>query len=148
MKKVVLLIVFTVFVTSNSFARGKIPVCFPCEKVELVKDLPDDESLKEGSSYLNLGYYFEEYGIIYIPAWISSKKYVLMNDGDTYYDLTDAQVKELESKYSLDLSSNPLSLWKKIGGKLIYLLVIGFLIWGQFSKNSEEEEEQVAPTKL
>ncbi len=147
MKKIILFVVFAVFITTNSFSRGKIPVCFPCEKIDLVKDLPDDELLKQGTSYLNLGYYYEEYGIIFIPAWLSSKKYVLMNTGgSTYYDLTKEQITELETKYDLDLTSNPLSFWKKIGGKLIYIVVIGFLIWGQFSKDPEDEnEEQTTP---
>ncbi len=143
MKKIVLLITFTVLFANEAFAkRGRIPVCIPCEKIALVKDLPNDENLKEGSDYLNLGYLYEEYGAVWVPAWNTKGKYVLINEDETvYYEITDAQLAELKTAYNLELAEHPISFWKKIGGKLVFLLVIGLIVWGKFSSNDEEEEE-------
>ncbi|CAL2076982.1 conserved exported hypothetical protein [Tenacibaculum sp. 190524A05c] len=143
MKKIVLLITFTVLCAHQAFAkRARIPVCFPCEKLALVKDLPNDEGLKEGTNFLNLGYLYEEYSAVWIPAWNTKGKYVLINEDETvYYEITDAQLAELETKYNLELSEHPLSFWKKIGGKAVYIIIIGLIIWGKLSPDNEEEEE-------
>ncbi|MCH2034513.1 MAG: hypothetical protein MK202_13465 [Tenacibaculum sp.] len=144
MKKIVLLITFTVLFANEAFAkRGRIPVCIPCEKLELVKDLPNDENLKEGSDYLNLGYLYEEYGAVWVPAWNTQGKYVLINEDKTvYYEITDAQLAELKSTYSLELATHPLSFWSKIGGKLVFLVVIGLIIWGKISPDKDEDEDE------
>lgn len=144
MKKIVLLITFTVLFANQAFAkRGRIPVCFPCEKLELVKDLPNDENLKEGTDYLNLGYFYKEYSAVWIPAWNTKGTYVLINEDQTvYYEITDTQLTELKTKYNLELADHPLSIWKKIGGKAVYLVIIAFILWSKFSPEKEEEEEE------
>jgi len=149
MKKIILLIAFTVLCVNQAFAkRARIPVCFPCEKLALVEDLPDDENLKEGTDFLNLGYLYEEYSAVWIPAWNKKGKYVLVNEDETlYYDLTEAQLAELKTKYNLELSSHPLSLWKKIGGKIVYILLIGFIVWSKLSPDDEDEEVEEQPTQ-
>lgn len=140
MKKIILLLFVAFFANEAHARRGRIPVCFPCEKIATVQDLPNEDSLKQNGSFLNLGYLHNEYGIIFIPAWNSGGKYVLVNNDESiYYDLSEAQLEELKKTHNLELSSNPLSFWKKIGGKLIYLIVIGFILYGQFSKGDDEE---------
>jgi len=146
MKKILLLTIFTLFITSYSHARAKIPVCIPCEKLHEVQDLPNDEALLESGSYLNLGYLYNEYGAVFIPVWNTSGRYVLINEAKTvYYDLTEEQLLAYKEAYKLDLPSNPLSFWKKIGGKLIFLIIIGFILYGKFGKDPEEEEGETPP---
>lgn len=141
MKKILLLSLFTLFLTSYSFARAKIPVCMPCEKLAEVKDLPNDESLLESGSYLNFGYLYEEYGVVWIPAWNTKGRYVLINEAkDSYYDLTDEQLTAYAEAYDIDLSANPLSFWNKIGAKIIYLILIGLIIFSYMGKDSDEDE--------
>jgi len=141
MKQIISLAFIALFATQAQ-ARKRIPACIPCEKIALVEDLPNDEALKEGGSHLNLGYLYKEYGIIFIPAWNTDGKYVLTNEGETtYYDITDEELEGIKKKYNLEISSSPLSFWKKIGGKIIYLIVIGLIIYGKFSPDDEEEEE-------
>jgi len=142
MKKLILLTIFSLFLSTYSFARGRIPVCMPCEKLEEVKNLPDDESLLESGEYLNLGYLYDEYGAVFVPAWNTKGRYVLINEAKTiYYDLTDEQLANYAKTYDVDTSGNPLSFWKKIGGKLIYLVLIGFAILSKLGKDPDEEEE-------
>ena len=141
MKNIILFLFFSFFVTTYSYARAKIPVCIPCEKIEVVKDLPNDKALLESGSYLNLGYLYEEYGAVFVPAWNTKGKYVLVNEAKTaYYDLTDDQLAQYTETYKLNLSDNPLSFWKKIGGKIIYLIFIGLIIIGKFGKDPEKGE--------
>lgn len=143
MKKIIFLTFFGLFISAYSYARKRIPVCIPCEKIEEVKDLPNDESLLESGSYLNLGYLYEEYGAVFVPVWNTTGKYVLINEAkDTYYDLTDEQLTEYSTAYNLDLSENPLSFWKKIGGKIVFLILLGLIIIGKFSKDPEKEEKE------
>ncbi len=140
MKQIIVLIFISLFAIKTN-ARARIPVCTPCEKADLVEDLPNDETLKEGNEYLNLGYFHKEYGIAFIPAWNSDGRYVLVNeDESTYYDIDESQLAELKQKYNLDLSSNPLSFWKKIGGKLVYLIIIGLIIYGKMPSKDEKED--------
>ncbi len=141
--KQLLLITAAIFFTTNIYARRRrIPACLPCEKIHLVEDLPNDESLLEQGSYLNLGYLYEEYGIIFIPAWNKEGKYVLTNEDETtYYDVSEDELAKLKEQYNLELSPNPLSFWKKIGGKIIYLIVIGLIIYGYLGKDDDEPEE-------
>ena len=150
MKKIILLTIFALFVTTYSFARRgiPIPVCMPCEKLEEVKDLPNDETLLVSGSHLNLGYIYEQYGAIFVPVWNTSGRFVLINESKTtYYDLTDEQLTEYQKAYDLDITSNPISFWGKIGGKLIVLLLVVIIVYLQFSKDPDEEEEE-KPTSL
>lgn len=141
MKQIILLFFISLF-AFKAHARAKIPVCIPCEKIALVKDLPDDEYLQQDGSYLNLGYLHKEYGIIFIPAWNSGGQYVLTNeDKSMYYEIDEKQMAEIKEKYNLEFSSNPLSFWKKIGGKLIYLIIIGYFVYSKFFSSDDEDEE-------
>lgn len=140
MKKAILFTLFALFISVKSFARKRIPVCLPCEKLEEVQDLPNDESLLEAGTYLNLGYLYKEYGAVFVPVWNTSGTYVLINEDKTlYYEITEAQLEELKKTYNLELKPHPLSFWKKIGGKLVFLVVIALILYGKFGKDSDEE---------
>lgn len=144
MKHILVLSGVLLFAFNLQAKRFRIPVCFPCEKIATVQDLPDEENLKEAGSYLNLGYMYKEYGILFIPAWNEKGRYVLTNEDESvYYDLKEEELNELAKKYNVELSSNPLSFWKKIGGKIIYIILIALIVYGYFSKDEEEEVKNV-----
>ena len=76
---------------------------------------------------------------VFVPAWISDGRYVLTNEAqDTYYDLTDEDKTYLQEQLKVELSKNPLSFWKKIGGKLVYLVLIGLLVWGNIPSKEND----------
>lgn len=140
MKKIFLTSLLFVLTITLSHARAKIPVCFPCEKITKVTELPNQDQFKdEHGKKLFLGYMYQEYGIIFIPAWISDGKYVLTNEAeDSYMEINPEDKKFFETELKVDMTKNPLSFWKNYGGKAIYLLIIGIIVFGMFSKNDEE----------
>lgn len=141
--KTLFTLLLTVGLFSNAMAkRGiPIPVCFPCDEIHTVEELPESENLiGEDGKKLNLGYMYKEYGVVWIPIWNTEGVYVLTNEAeDTYYDLVEADIEELKTVHNVEISSgNPLSIWKKVGGKVLLLIIAGFLIWGQFSGDDDE----------
>ncbi len=143
MKQIILLLFIALLANKVHARKGiPIPVCFPCEEISLVKDLPDDEELKQGNSFLNLGYIYEGYGVLFVRAWNKKGRYVLTNKEKTvYYEIDENQLEGIKQKYNLELSSNPISFWKKIGGKLIYMIIIGLIIYSKFFSKDEDEED-------
>lgn len=141
-RKILLALVVTFLATSSLSARIKVPVCFPCESAESVKDLSSDEELtKVIGTELNLSYLYNQYGAIWIPIWNSEGEYVLMNEDKTmYYEIDDDTATYLKEVYDIDIANieNPLSFWQKIGGKLAFVLIIGILIWGNIPNKKSE----------
>jgi hypothetical protein len=85
MKKILLsLVVLTAF-TAN--AKVKVPVCFPCETIESVQELPKESEIHTmAGETVNIAYFNNEYGAIWVPVWNSNGKYVLSNiSNSTYY---------------------------------------------------------------
>lgn len=122
-------------------AKIRIPVCFPCENIAVVKDLPENDDFKDDQgNALKLGYMYKEYGIVFIPVWNSEGKYVLTNESaDSYLDLSETKLQSIKDAYKLDLSSgSPLSFWKKIGGKILTLFIIILFIWGSIPSKKND----------
>lgn len=150
MKKLLILLFFVLFASFDAHAKAgiPIPVCFPCQSISVVEELPDEDALKQDGQYLELGYLYEEYGILFISLWNTDGQYVLCNkDETTYYEVSEEQLKELETKYNLDTGGNPLGLWKKLGGKLILLVLIGIGIFSAFSKSDDKESKENTESK-
>ncbi len=128
---------------SNLSAKGiPIPVCFPCEELTTVEELPASEDLLgEFDEKLNLGYLYEAYGALWIPVWNQEGQYVLVNEAeDTYYEVEADYIAELQELHGFEVpSGSPLSLWKKVGGKVILVFVLGLIVWGQFGSSDEDE---------
>lgn len=144
MKKLLFVLFFILFATVNAQAKAgiPIPVCFPCESIEVVEELPDEDALQQDGQYLELGYLYEEYGILFLSFWNTSGKYVLTNKEETaYYEVSEEQLQELKKTYNLELSENPLGIWKKLGGKMILVVLIGIGIFGATKKSKNEENK-------
>jgi hypothetical protein len=151
MKKTNLLfiVLFLSLVSVNYMsARAKIPVCTPCEKASKVENAPKLEWFKsDKGEQLHLVYLYNEYGAVWIPVWNEDGKYALANEAeDLIYDLEAAETAELKDKHKLDATVSPLSFWNKIGGKLLLVGIIGFLVWGQIG--GKKMDEEVQPTSL
>lgn len=141
--KTLFTLLLTIGLFLNANAKGiPIPVCFPCEEIHTVQELPDSEDLiGESGEKLNLGYMYAEYGVVWIPVWNTDGTYILTNEAeDTYYEIDEEFIAELKEVHGVEIpSGNPLSLWKKIGGKVLIFIIAGFLIWGQFGDDDEDE---------
>ena len=147
MKPVLLLLCASFsFFTSHARKGIPIPVCFPCEKIITVKQLPTDDKFKDDKGgKLNLGYIYKEYGALWLPVWNNDGRYVLTNvKEDTYYDLSAEEITMLKQEDKIDIpSGSPLSFWKKIGGKLIVGTLLAFLIWGMLPSKNKKEVQPV-----
>lgn len=145
MKKLLFILFFVVFASANAHAKAGIPIpaCFPCTSMDIVQELPNEDSLKQEGQYLDLGYLYEEYGILFISIWNTDGQYVLCNEDKTiYYELSEEKLQQLKETHKLDVEENPLGLWKKFGGKIILLVLIGIGIFGAFSKSDDEESKE------
>ena len=140
------LIILFLFLSLNSSFAGSvpIPVCFPCEYIADVKTLPADSSfLGEFNDHLNVGYRHKQISILWVPLWNYEAEYCLTNENkDTYYDILPAEKKILAAKHKIDFDSNPLPFWDKIGGKLVWGLLILLALYGSFGRKKEEAEPE------
>jgi hypothetical protein len=140
MKKTILTLALfsALFLTANT-AKGVI-FYSNGEKVEVVKTLPEDVIIED--AHFNLGVMYEQFAIFWIPMWnYGETKYVLINDKkDTYYDLSEEDVEDLCTEFNIDVPKKPtIGFWNKIGGKLIWCVVIVAAIYGWWISRKDNE---------
>ncbi len=146
MKKIFLfaLLSFTFFI--NSMAGGiPVPYCSKCEYITIVADLPDSSEFysEEYKGYMDIGYKYSQFWLVWLPLWNSDGEYVLTIKGqDVYFDITPAKVKRLAATYNLTLPDNPIPLWDKIGGKAVIGLVIVIIILLNFVKGKKKDKNE------
>lgn len=151
MKKTILLtLIIALFAINSVSAKAKIPVCFPCETLKTVQELPaDSEIQKLAGQKVNLSYINDEYGILWMSLWNTNGRFVLSDVSNNSYFEIDKEVAQLlkeKHNFSIETAENPLSFWKKAGGKLVFLAIILLIIWGYMpSKNKKKE---VQPTNI
>lgn len=86
----------------------------------------------------------KQFWILWVPLWNWDARYVLGNKGsDQYYEIEDEELlKRLKADYGEAGSAIP--FWDKIGGKLLFpLLILLYSLRGKL--NSNESEESVKP---
>lgn len=157
MKKVLLIAILSVaglcFFASK--AQAQFVYAWPDEKLATVIDLPNDDNFYHESEkgYINLGYYYKQVWIMWIPIWNYDGQYCLLVEGkkDYYISLTPEEVEGfkgyLEENGIEVPSGDPTPFWDKIGGKLVWLLVIAFLIWSSSNKAKKKKEEANVETE-
>lgn len=150
MSKIILSLIFTFCAIISSNAKAKISVCFPCETIETVQELPTDSEIQKiVGQKVNLAYLNNEYGALWLPVWNTDSKYVLTDiSNNTYIEIDEQLAKILKEKHNFDIQTaeSPLTFWKKIGGKLVLFAIIALIIWTYIpSKNKAKE---VTPTNI
>jgi hypothetical protein len=159
MKKVIFSIALfsALFITANNVSAGVVIFYSNGQKIDVVQKLPKEVIIDK--KHVNLGVMYDQFAIFWIPLWnYGETKYVLINDKeDTYYDLDEEDLEMLRSEYDVKISEKPsIDFWNKIGGKLIGLVVLGFILFGYWAKRKvivkgkaedpeEEEEEEESP---
>ena len=142
--KILILLIATFFATTTTVsAKIKVPVCFPCETIQTTLDLTADEELKKMTGKkINLAYMHNEYGLLWISVWNTNGRFVLSDTSNrTYWEIDETVANYLKDKHNFDIETaeNPLSFWKRIGGKIVLVLVIGLLIWGNIDSKKEDD---------
>ncbi|HTF80947.1 MAG TPA: hypothetical protein VL947_04465 [Cytophagales bacterium] len=144
MKKLFIIAVFC-FISNSVFAKARIPLpyCSSCEYIQHVADLPDDSTLYASNynGYLDVGYKYKQFWLLWIPVWNFDGEYCLMIKGkeDVFFETTPEELKIYQEKYKLDLPENPISFWNKIGGKLAIGLLAALAIYGMVGTSKKEE---------
>lgn len=146
MKRLIILIVFTLLIyTESSAKRIPAPYCSACEYTVHVADLPDSAQFysDEYNAYVDIGYIYKQFWAVWIPLWNYDGKYCLVATGkDVYFDITEEELKQYKETYNLDLPENPVSLWNKIGGKVLLLLMIAGGIWAYTGKKKSSADKE------
>lgn len=129
-------------------AKAKIPLCFPCETIETIQELPTDSEIQKlAGQKVNLSYLNNEYGILWMSVWNTNGRYVLSDiSNNTYFEIDPEIASVLKEKHNFDVATakDPLSFWKKIGGKIVFFVLIGLLILGSLPG----KEKKVKPTNI
>jgi hypothetical protein len=145
MKKLIVLTLFSIlFYTEASAARLRLPYCSDCQYIEHVADLPDSADFysEEYKSYADIGFMYNQLWALWIPIWNSEGKYVLtIKDQDVFFDITPEELEAYQKAYNLDLPSNPIPLWDKIGGKVILILLAAGIFWAYFGKSKADDPQ-------
>ena len=145
MKKTILTIsLFIAIFFSAISVSANVIIYSNGEKVEVVKELPEDAVLD--GEHVNLGVMYNQFSIFWIPMWnYGETKYVLLNDAkDTYYDLDAEDLEMLRSEFNIKISDKPsIGFWNKIGGKIIWILVIALVIFVYWVTRKDNEDAEI-----
>jgi len=119
------------------------------EKIEVKKELPDTAILD--NQHVNLGVMYEQFSIFWIPVWnYGEVKYVLISDNkNTYYDLETEDLEDVKAMFELDIPEKPsIGFWNKIGGKLVWIVVILVVFVGWPFKKRNNADKPEAETEI
>lgn len=149
MKKIILFaLLSSLFIcfANKADAKIRIPISFGGEKISTVVDLPNDSTTMTNDGYYgNIGCYYKQFSIIWIPIWNWDEQYCIEYEGTTNMyggKISKEQAEAYASHYGVKLASASPSFWNKIGGKLIVLAAIAFFIWSSIGKKKEDDEEE------
>ncbi|MCP1994312.1 hypothetical protein [Flavobacterium sp. HSC-61S13] len=149
-KRLFLITAAALFATSMVTAKAKIPVCFPCETIETVQELPTDSEIQKlMGQKVNLSYLNTEYGVLGMSVWNSNGRFVLSDiSNNTYFEIDAPTATILKEKHGFDIetAADPLTFWKKTGGKLVLGLIVVLIIWGSIP--SKKKDDSIKPTNI
>lgn len=125
----IFILIISIF--SSSFAHAKAGfLSFGGEQIIEVIDLPNDERFQtpEGE-YVNIGYIYKSVAVLFIPIWNYDGRLVgTTGQEDTYLNLPQDQISIMLIESENEFPQMPLlDFWHRIGGKMIFLIAIGFI---------------------
>lgn len=146
-----LVIIFSLFNSHNAEAKKSGFFSFGGEAMTKIEDFPDTEAFQmEDGSYVDAGAIYKQVSILFIPVWNYEIRWCgYVGEGESYMELTKEELDELAKEAGVTLSENPsISFWHSIGGKLVFLALIGaFIAYSVLSSDDEEEEEKPVEEK-
>ncbi len=148
-----IVLVLMVFNTESAHARKRGFFSIGGEAISKVADFPDEETYQIGDgSNFDAGCIYKQTSILFIPVWNYDVKwcgYVEDAAGEVgYVELTKEELDVFAEAAGVTLPAEPtIGFWDKIGGKLVFLLVVvAFIAYSILSPDEDEEEEVAAAT--
>lgn len=140
----ILIVLLFAFSSTTAFAKIRIPFG-EREVLKKVYDLPDTDSFKvRTGQYFDLATLHKEYNIAwFLPLYITEEPRLVGYDGqsDSYYDIPQNEMDAiLASQKIKNADINKISFYKRYGGKLVGLLIIGLIIYGAIPSKKEKVE--------
>lgn len=141
------LIAFLLILLNSSNVEAKKPVFFSWggEQINKIADFPDTEEYQvEGGLHFDAGCIYKQVSIFFIPVWNYDLRWCGYVEGsDGYISYSKEELDVFATAAGVTLPEEPaISFWNRIGGKLVFLLIIGaFLAYVALSPDEEEEEE-------
>lgn len=146
--KIIITAIISLLTMSALSAKAKIPLCFPCENIQPIQELPTDSEIqKMVGQKVNLSYIHNEYGAVWIPVWNTDGRYVLSDISNTTYLEIDGELATIlkeKHNFNIEEAKDPLTFWQKIGGKIVLVLVVLLAIWGSMPSKKDD----VTPTTI
>lgn len=146
---VLLVLAFSLLNSESAEARRKSGFfSFGGEVMSKVQDFPDTEAFQlEDDTYVDAGCIYKQVSILFIPVWNYDIRWCgYTGEGDSYLALTKEELDEMAKEANVTLAESPsLPFWSSIGGKLVFLVLIGGLIAYAILSPDDEEEEEEAP---
>ncbi|BDS09790.1 hypothetical protein [Aureispira anguillae] len=142
----ILIFVLSLFNYQTAAARKSAFFSFGGETIIKVQDFPDTELFQmENGSYVDAGCIYKQVSIFFIPVWNYDIRWCGYTGEDgNYVILSKEELDAIAQEASITLPATPtLSFWHSIGGKLLFVVVIGaFIAYSVFFAEEEEEEEE------
>jgi len=110
---------------------------FGGEEIAKVADLPNtDEWMTDDGDHADLSVIYQQVWILWIPIWNWDARYcgstARSRENTEFYPM-DGDTSEFVSKYGSPEGMIP--FWDRIGGKLVWALII--LIWGKWQSGKD-----------
>lgn len=145
LRKVLLMICLLSVYAGTAHARVKVPVG-EREVLKLVYDLPDTEDYQfEDGTYMDIARLHSEYQIAYIlPLYITKEPRLVAyeKNEDVYIEnIPEEVIDAIITAEGLDKATLlRLPFYKRYGGKLIGLLLLGLCIYGLIPSKGEKKK--------
>lgn len=142
---ILLILAFSLLNSQSAEARKPVFFSFGGEAISKVQDFPDTEAFQfEDGTYVDAGCIYKQVSIFFIPVWNYDVRWCgYTGENDSYVPLTKEDLDAMAKEADITLAETPsLSFWNSIGGKLVFLALIGaFIAYSIFSSDDEEEDE-------
>lgn len=136
--------------SNSTFAKARIPFG-KREVLNKVHDLPNTDAFKlESGNFMDIAVFYKEFNIaFFLPLYVIEEPKLVGYDEqtDTYYEIPQQEMDAIVAAEKLNKEElTHLSFYTRYGGKLVGLLIIGFIVWGLIP--SKKNKKEVEPTNV
>jgi hypothetical protein len=140
MKYILALILSIALLYSHQSHAGMLS--FGGETVVTVVDLPNTTDYQnEQGENVDIGYLYKSVTVLFVPIWNFEGRFVGVLEGNSskYLNFEQQQITQIVTGANLSLPEEPiLDFWNRVGGKIVFLLVVGYLGFSFYQKQQNK----------